>query len=78
MKREWLIELRIKKKFTQEQLAEVCGTTQMTVSNIENGTRRPSTDLAQKLAKALKFKWTKFYEETDIQNQEELTEKEGG
>lgn len=78
MKREWLIELRIKKKFTQEQLAIICGTTQMNISSIENGTRRPSTELAQKLAKVLKFKWTKFYEENNNQSQEKELEKESG
>ena len=64
MKRKWLIELRLKKEYTQEQLAEMCDTTQMTISNIENGTRRPSTKLAKKYARILGFDWTKFYEDS--------------
>ena len=63
MKREWFVNLRNKKKLTQEKLAKLCETTQITISHIENGDRRPSPELAQKLAKILKFKWTRFYEE---------------
>lgn len=63
MKREWLIGLRIKKKLSQDELANMCGVTQMTISNIESGRRRPSPKLAKQLAKIFKFKWTKFYDE---------------
>lgn len=69
LKREWLVELRQKKELSQEELAKICDTTQMTISNIENGARRPSPDLAQKLAKALKFNWTKFYENQEIKEE---------
>lgn len=65
LKRTWLIELRQKEEFSQEELAKLCDTTQMTISNIENGTRRPSPDLAQKIGKVLNFNWTKFYEEKE-------------
>lgn len=61
-KRQWLIDLREKKDLTQEQMAVLCETTQMNISHIENGVRRPSPELAQRIAKILKFKWTKFYE----------------
>lgn len=67
MKRIWLINKRTEKGLSQKQLAEVCDTTQMTISNIENGTRRPSPELAQKLAKKLNFDWTIFYE-TKVKN----------
>lgn len=69
MKREWLINLRNEKELTQETLAEMCNTTQMTISNIENGTRRPSTKLAQRLANILDFKWTRFYENDSAQSE---------
>lgn len=62
LKRIWLIKRRTEKGFSQKKLAEICDTTQMTISNIENGTRRPSPELAQKLAKILNFEWTIFYE----------------
>ena len=61
-KREWLIKLREKKELTQSQVATLCNTTQITICHIENGARRPSPELAKKLAKALGFEWTKFYE----------------
>ena len=64
LKRIWLINKRTEKGLSQKQLAEVCDTTQMTISNIENGTRRPSPELAQKLAKKLNFEWIIFYETT--------------
>lgn len=63
MKRNWLIESRKAKGLTQEQLAEMCNTTQMTISNIENGTRRPSPRLSKLIANVLNLDWTKFYEE---------------
>lgn len=70
MKREWLIIYREKKKLTQEQLAKICETTQMNISNLENGIRRPSVEIAKKIGKALDFEWTKFYEEEnpDVEN----------
>ena len=61
MKREWLIKLRNKLGLTQEELSKTCDTTQMTISKIENGERRPKPELAKKLGKVLNFDWTKFY-----------------
>ena len=69
MKREWLIKLRQKKSLSQEEVAKLCDTTQMTISNIENGIRRPSPSLAQKLAKVLNFDWTKFYKNQEIKDE---------
>lgn len=69
MKRKWLIELRQNKSLSQEEVAELCDTTQMTISNIENGVRRPSPTLAQKLAKVLNFNWTRFYENQEIKEE---------
>lgn len=62
MKREWLITLRNEKGYSQEKLSEMIGVTQMTISNVENGSRRPSVELAKKLGTLLDFEWTKFYE----------------
>lgn len=63
MKRTWLIDLRNNKQLSQEELSKLCDVSQMQISNIENGSRRPSPELAKKIAKILKFNWTKFYEE---------------
>lgn len=64
-KREWLINYRCNKGFSQNQMAKQIGITQQMYNYIESGKRRPSPELAQKLAKVLKFDWTKFYEEQE-------------
>ena len=63
MKREWLIEKRKNKKISQEELAKKCDVAQVTIARIENGERRPSPELAKKIADVLNFSWTKFYED---------------
>jgi len=46
--------LRASKGFTQKGLAQIVGTTQTTITNIENGiTKYPSVDIALKIANAL-------------------------
>lgn len=46
--------LRISKGFTQKDLAEMVGTTQTTITNIEKGvTKNPSVDIALNIANAL-------------------------
>ncbi len=74
--RHWLIQARHDKGITHSQLAKELEVTPQAVFYWESGQRTPNPKLAQKLARILGFKWTKFYEETDIQNQE--SEKEGG
>lgn len=70
-KRQWLINLRNEKNLSQDELADMCDVTQMTISNIENGTRRPSPELSKKIARIFGFNWTKFYDEDDTtQNKE--------
>ena len=61
--RKWLKELRQQKGFTQEDLAEIIGITRQHIGMIENGNSNPSPKLAKKIAKALDFNWTKFYED---------------
>ena len=75
--RKWLIELR--KGYSQTQIAEVVGITQQMYSAIELGERRPSVEVAKKIAAVLGFKWTRFFEDDgedyerrdeDVQTQE--------
>lgn len=61
MKREWLIEHRKKKELSQSEVAKLCDVTQQMYGAIENGKKRPSPDLAQKIGKVLNIDWTKFY-----------------
>lgn len=53
---------RINKGLTQEQLAEKVGVVRQTISEIECGRKKPSVQLAIKLGKVLKIKWTNFFE----------------
>lgn len=62
--REWLVLLRKKAGFTQEQVAEQSGLSQTYYSGIETGERgaKLPVNTAQAIAKALGFDWQKFYE----------------
>ena len=59
--RKWLIELR--KGYTQTQIAEAVGITQQMYSFIELGVRRPSVEVAKKIASVMGFNWTRFFED---------------
>ena len=61
--RKWLIELR--KGYTQTQIAEAVGITQQMYSFIELGERRPSVEVAKKIAAVLGFDWTRFYDDDE-------------
>ena len=61
--RKWLIEIR--KGRTQAQIAKAVGISQQMYSAIELGERRPSIEVAKKIAAVLGFDWTRFYEDED-------------
>lgn len=61
-KREWLKEARNAKGHTLMTLAKEIGCSFSHISDIENGRRRPSGPMAYKLANALGFEMTKFFE----------------
>ncbi len=61
--RKWLIELR--KGYSQTQIAEAAGISQQMYSAIELGERRPSVEVAKKIAAVLGFDWTRFYEDDE-------------
>ena len=52
---------RRSKNLTQSQVAEQSGVSRVHYTHIENGVRRPSPDVAQKIAKLLDFDWTIFF-----------------
>ena len=58
-----LEERRLKKGLSQEDVARAAGISRAAYTNIENGKRRPSPEVAQKIAKVLKFRWTLFFTE---------------
>lgn len=61
--RLWLKNIR--KDNRQETVAEMAGITQQMYSAIELGERRPSVDVAKRIAAALDFEWTRFFEEDE-------------
>jgi len=61
--RKWLIEKRNKMKLTQQDVADRSELSRTFYTQIETGDRNPSVDNAKKIAKALKFKWTLFFDE---------------
>lgn len=61
-----LRELRIKKSVTLRQVADAVGISESMYCLIENGKRRPSPDVAKRIAGFLGFDWTRFYDDKPI------------
>ena len=59
----WLAEIRGER--SQCKIAEEIGIAQSTYASIEVGSRQPSVQMAKRIAKALGFDWTRFFEDTD-------------
>jgi putative transcriptional regulator len=57
--RDWLVEIRGTK--SQYKVAEEIGIAQSTYASIESGSRRPSVDMAKRIAEKMGFDWTRFY-----------------
>ncbi|EOS7997966.1 helix-turn-helix transcriptional regulator [Enterococcus hirae] len=70
--RKWLIEKREKQNLTQEKVAKKSGIQRSYYSMIENGKRSPSPYVAMKIATALCFDWTIFFN----QQSNEMTHRE--
>ena len=64
-KRQWLIDLRIKKQLRQIDVASAAAISAQQYSYVENGNRNPSIDVAKKIANFLDFPWTLFYEDME-------------
>lgn len=62
--RDWLVEIRKSKNLSQYDVAREAGISQSYYAAIETEMRgNPlKVDIAQKIATALEFSWTKFYE----------------
>lgn len=63
----WLKEIRIANGDTQEEAAAKAGINRSFYSMIELGIRRPSPEVAKKIAGAMGFDWTRFYDEEPLQ-----------
>lgn len=69
--RGWLRRIRIERNFTQSDIAKLAGVDVTTISKIELGERRPSVEVAKKIAEVLGFDWTLFF--TDDQARDETS-----
>ena len=65
--RTWLKDLRIAAGYSTYKAAELSGISQSYYASIEAGVRgNPlNVDVAKKIAKALGFDWTRFYQDVD-------------
>lgn len=60
-----LKQIRYTKEMTQAKVAEAAGIERASYTMIETGARRPSVEVAKRIAKVLDFDWTLFYEEQE-------------
>lgn len=59
----WLREIRTTAGKTLKDVADAVGVSECYVSQIETGARKPSVDVAKRIAAVLGFEWTRFFEE---------------
>ena len=60
-KMKQLKKQRLDMGLSQKQVAEMCGIKQGYYSRIESNIRKPSVELAKKLANLLQIDWTEFF-----------------
>lgn len=58
-----LKKIREEKNLTQDEIARKIGINRCSYTNIENGMRRPSVDVAKKIGKELGFAWAQLFDE---------------
>lgn len=58
-----LMEERKKANFTQREVGKLSGISESYYSMIESGDRKPTVKTAKKIAAALGFDWTLFFED---------------
>ena len=66
--RTWLKEMRAKKGLTQQEVANAANVDVTMICKIELGERRPSVEVAKKIAALLGFNRTRFYEDQEEEN----------
>ncbi|MCL6455093.1 MAG: helix-turn-helix domain-containing protein [Alicyclobacillus sp.] len=60
---EWLESIRKAKRLTHQEVAVRAGISRHYYTMIANGNRRPSVEVAQRIANVLGFDWTIFFEQ---------------
>lgn len=61
--RIWLKDIRAQQNMTQQEVAKAANVDVTMISKIELGERRPSVEVAKKIAAVLGFEWTLFYQD---------------
>lgn len=64
-----LKELREEKKLSQTQLADIVGLKQTTISQYENGMRKPNLTVAKKMSEALGISLDDFFRYLTFHNE---------
>lgn len=62
----WISEIRTRKRITQKTVARIVGISRAHYTNIESGKRRPSPEIAKKIAEFLDFDWTRFFSDKPV------------
>lgn len=60
-KRDWLYQIRMSKRMTHQEMADIGGISRPFYTLIENGDRNPHTSTAKQVAQKLNFHWTLFF-----------------
>lgn len=61
--RQWLVDYRLSKGFTQNEIAQRSGISRSYYADIERNVRNLKPDTAQAIGYALGFDWTLFFEQ---------------
>ena len=59
---DWLEAIRVEQHLSQKAVSEAAGISQASYCNIEAGKRSVAVKTAKRIAAALGFDWTRFYE----------------
>lgn len=59
--REWLVEARMKKKMSHQQVADIVGVSRSIYTRYELGTRTPKPEIASKISHLLGVRKEKFF-----------------
>lgn len=62
---DWFKKIREEKNFTLSKVSKETGISLCYLSQIESGKRKPSVEIAKKIANFLDFKWTLFFNEEE-------------
>lgn len=61
--RDWLYQIRTSKNKTQKEISRAAQISQPSYHRIEQGDKNPTVKTAKKIAKALGFSWTRFFDD---------------